>query len=71
MKRTAESEKLPIDEVDAQTLYFTIRALHERGKTGVLLAIFDYIGDILRGEKWGDRQGDSTQSLKTEPDHPA
>lgn len=62
MKETPKSQELPIDEVDAQMLFFTIRELHKRRCMGMLRAAYVQIGDIFRGEKWPDPEGENTSS---------
>ena len=57
MKYTKQSESLPIDEVDAQTLYTVIRELHARRNLGVLRSAYAQIGEILKGDTWQDQLG--------------
>jgi hypothetical protein len=62
MRRTAQSESLPIDEVDAQTLYAAIRELHRRGQLGTLVTAYETLGKVLRGMGWQGQLGEDTSS---------
>ena len=60
-----KQNNFPIDEVDAQTLFTTIRYLHERKQMGSLVAAYKLLGAYIAQEGvsvWDDRSGEDTSS---------